>query len=208
MYISCLLQCAYFLIGKKPVQRAICHVAPPYFLLYIVYIVEFTQLYTPEHARNEPPWLLLSGFCKHHYFAHTSSSLVLNAVQSDAGQEWLLGVQYLKLFCKYFQVGARRRLCNPCASRKTNSWSVDWWTVMGSTADCHVTWGGCGCAWRLNKLWPYSSFEGSSFDALRCVWFCVKDGRLPCWKLIAVYKALAVCCFCNCLALMFSVQSA
>lgn len=131
MYISYLLQCAYFLIGKKPVQRAICHVAPPYFLLYIVYIVEFTQLYTPEHARNEPPWLLLSGFCKHHYFAHTSSSLVLNAVQSDAGQEWLLGVQDLKLFCKYFQVSARQRLCNRCASRKTNSWSVDWWTSWG-----------------------------------------------------------------------------
>lgn len=103
MYISCLLQCAYFLIGKKPVQGTICHVAPPYFLLYIVYIVEFTQLYTPEHARNEPPWLLLSGFCKHHDFAHTSSSLVLNAVQSDAGQEWLLGVQDLNFFANIFR---------------------------------------------------------------------------------------------------------
>lgn len=38
--------CAELQTRKKPEQEAICHVAPPYFLLYIVSIVEFTQLYT------------------------------------------------------------------------------------------------------------------------------------------------------------------
>lgn len=88
-----LLQCAYFLIGKKPMQGTICYVAPPYFLLYIVSIVELTQLYTSEHARNERPRVLLSGFCKHDYFAHISSSWLLNAVLLVAAQEWLLGVR-------------------------------------------------------------------------------------------------------------------
>lgn len=71
---------------KKTLREAICHVAP-YFLLYIVSIVELTQLYTSEHARNERPRLLLSGFCKHYCFAPIASSWLLNAVLLDVAQE-------------------------------------------------------------------------------------------------------------------------
>lgn len=44
--------CKLLQTGKKPEQEAICHVAPPYFLLYIVSIVEFTQLYTPRACQE------------------------------------------------------------------------------------------------------------------------------------------------------------